>query len=129
MSLENFSYLIAFILLVASIISPIATAIINNKHQTNIKKLDMYENAKRDALSNFIDAAEHCLFASEYIDENMEFSSAINKLFIYFDNVSMSSIKTLSDKIAKTQKSNGYADANHALANIVQELSLQIKKS
>lgn len=127
--MEWFSWVIAIGIGLSAVISPIVTAKINNKHQLAIKKLDMYENTKREILSNFIDASEHCLFNSGYTDENIDFCSATNKLFIYFDDVSRHSIKSLSDKIAKAHDTNDYSEANHALANIVQALSMQIKKS
>ena len=56
--MEWFSWVVAIILLISSVISPWLVNKENNKHQLELKKLDMYENAKRKALSEFIEYSE-----------------------------------------------------------------------
>ena len=48
--MEWFSWVVAIILLISSVISPWLVNKENNKHQLELKKLDMYENAKRKIL-------------------------------------------------------------------------------
>ena len=41
--MEWYSYVIAIVLGISVVISPIATAIINNSHQIKLKKIKIYE--------------------------------------------------------------------------------------
>lgn len=108
---------------VIAFVSPIATTIINNRHQTKLKKLDMYEVAKRNALTNFIESAETVILSHNDDDLNNYFSS-LNVLFIYFDNIYRSKFDKLSDNI----KNKNSSTANAELIKLTQELSKQINK-
>lgn len=125
-NLEQFSYAVAIILLIASVISPIATAIINNMHQLAIKKLDMYEEAKRKTLSDFIKSCEDYMLCGNTVPTNIcsAFYSSINRLYIYFNISKPSIFYDLED----TMKQLNIISSNHELTKIVQELSKQIKK-
>ena len=116
--MEWFSYAVAVILLIASIISPIATALINNNHQSKMKRIEIYEISKRNALEKFIDIASRYVnsFSSR---EKEEYFSALNSLYVYFD--------TVPDSIGNLLSYN-YKDYPNELTKIVQVLSKQIKK-
>lgn len=126
LNLEQFSYVIAIILLIASIISPIVTAIINNKYQLDLKKLDIYEDAKRKSLSEFIIACEKYMLSSSQVSSGVcsEYYSSINNLYIYFE-ISDYSIFT---NLEQTLKKQNVINSNHELTKIIQVLSKQIKK-
>lgn len=116
---------------VIAVVSPIATAIISNWHQTKIKKLDMYEDAKRKALSDFIDSAQEVMFSPDEIDAMVNYSANFDKLFIYFDNISVQTIKPFDS--ARTDYSNNPTSenlqtANRQLSYLVSNLSKQINK-
>ena len=53
----DISMTIGSIIALVALISPIVTAIINNRHQIKVKKLDMYETKKYKSLENFIKSA------------------------------------------------------------------------
>ena len=118
--MEWFSWVIAIGVGLSAVISPIATAKINNKHQLSLKKLDMYDAAKREALKNFIEASVnlHENYSVGAIDTYQE---SVNLLYIYFENIP-SNIKDLS-----TLQSNS-SELFNKLTNIVQDLSKQISK-
>lgn len=118
LDLEQFSYAIAIILLISSIVSPIITALINNKYQLSLKKLDMYEVSKRDALSEFIKSATKCSKNHTSEDVNNYYCN-LNNLYIYFSNI--------PDSIEDVLGHNQITDTDE-LTKIVQELSKQIKK-
>lgn len=121
--MEFWSWVIAFILGVSAIISPIATAIINNCHQTKIKKLEMFNASRITALNEFIEATETVILSHDDNDLNDYFTS-VNKLFIYFDNLTLDTFKELDDFL----KDNDSSKANHCLTVLVAYLSNQIQK-
>lgn len=119
------------IISVIAVVSPIATAIISNWHQTKLKKLDMYEDVKRKTLSDFIDSAQEVMFAPDELDAMVNYSANFDKLFIYFDDISVETIKPFDH--ARTNYSNSptpenLQTANRQLSYLVSNLSKQIKK-
>lgn len=129
--MEWFSYSVAVILLVASIISPIITTYMNNKHQKELKKIDIYEDAKKEALSNFIDSAQVLNYNPTDSEAMYEYCIAFDKLFIYFSDISLDTVKELElvrKEIAKNDTQENFIKANRELTKIVQVLSKQIAK-
>lgn len=130
--LEKYSYAITIILLISSIVSPIITAIINNRHQLAIKKIDMYETAKRNALSEFIDCAQATILNSDDSRETMnKYISSFDKLFIYFSDISVETIIPFDHargNLSRNYSDENYKKANHELSKFVSSLSNQIKK-
>lgn len=116
--MEWFSYAVAVILFLSSIISPWLITRENNNQQLQLRKLDLFEISKRKVLENFINCA------SKYVNtfssrEREEYISALNTLYVYFDNVP-DSINNLLEHNAN--------DFSNELTNIVQILSKQISK-
>ena len=128
---NTFSCIFAIVIGIIAFVSPIITAIINNDHQTKIKKLDMYEAAKRNALSDFITAAQASLFAPDGTETMLEYTASFDRLFIYFSDISLDTIRPFD--IARTEVNNNntsenFKKANTELSKIVIELSKQISK-
>lgn len=126
--MEWFSYVIAIGIGLSAVISPWLVSRENNRHQLSLKKLDMYEAAKRNALSEFIQAAEDCLFNREYIEQNVQYCASLDKLFIYFSNITIDLFKPFNDALPEAYNSGNYSKANYELTKIVQVLSQQIPK-
>ena len=93
MSMEWFSYVVAIILLISSVISPIVTAIINNSHKAKIKKIEIYENDKKAALSEFITNAQLAVYNPDDPEIVLNYAESFNKLFLYFKDFSLETIK------------------------------------
>lgn len=121
--MEWFSWLIAIVVGLSAVISPIIVAIINNKYNSNLSKLNMFNEAKRNSLNEFIEATEVVIISHMETDLCNYFSS-LDKLFIYFDNIDLHMFSLLNDALKKNDDSK----ANRELTNIVQELSKQIMK-
>ncbi len=122
---------VSIVIAIIALISPIVTAIINNCHQTKIKKMDMYETAKREALSDFILSAQATMFNSENSEFLHKYATSFNKLFIYFSDISLETIKPFDHAridLNNNDTSENYQKANYELSNIVSNLSKQIKK-
>lgn len=127
----DLSLTITGIIALCAIVSPIVTALISNCHQTKLKKLDMYEEAKRKSLSDFIDSAQATIFNSDDADVLLEYTSNFDKLFIYFSDFSLETIKPFEDarvNLVKNSSAENLQIANRELSRIVFNLSKQIKK-
>lgn len=122
--MEWYSYAVAVILLVSSVVSPWLVNKENNKHQLNLKKLDLYEASKRKALADFIDSAEDYLLNLHYVEQNVKYYASMNKLFLYFSNLDL----TLFVPFEKACKEENISVAIVELSKIPQALSTQVPK-
>ncbi len=122
--MEWYSYVVAVILLISSVVSPWLVNKENNKHQLNLKKLDLYEISKRKALADFIDSAEDYLLNLHYVEQNVKYYASMNKLFLYFSNLDL----TLFVPFEKACKEENFSLATVELSKISQVLSKQISK-
>ncbi len=121
--MEWFSWIIAIVVGLSAVISPIIVVIINNKHSLKLSKLNMFNEARRTSLNEFIESTEEVIISHMETDLCSYFSS-LDKLFIYFDNIYLDMFSNLNDLL----KNHNDSLANRELANIVQVLSKQIEK-
>lgn len=117
--MEWFSWVVAVILLISSVISPWLVNKENNKHQLSLKKLDMYEEAKRKALENFINATINIHF-NNTLGAIDNYQKSVSCLYIYFKDVPL-------DVISIPSSANS-PELFNELTKIVQMLSKQIAK-
>ena len=122
--LEWYSYVVAIILLISSVVSPWLVNKENNKHQLSLKKLDLYEISKRKALADFIDSAEEYLLNIHVIEQSVKYYASMNKLFLYFSNLDL----TLFVPFEKACKEENLSIATVELSKISQALSKQVSK-
>lgn len=121
--MEFLSWTIAVILGLSAIVSPIATAIINNHYQNKRENIKNYELAKRQALSEFIETVTN--YQRHKTNSNIsKYYSALNIMYIYFDISEKSIFYNLEDSLLNQD----IVASNHELTNIVVNLSKQIKK-
>lgn len=118
--MEWFSWVVAVILLISSVISPWLVNKTNNEHQLKLKKLDIYEEAKRKALTDFIKACTNLRF-NDSLGASDEFNRCVNCLYIYFNDIPTNILSL------EKSKNNGL-DFSNELTEIVQSLSRQIAK-
>lgn len=129
--MEWYSYVIAIVLGISAVISPIATAIINNSHQIKLKKIEIYEKDKKDALSDFIRSSQLLIYSPDdegYLEKHLE---SFNKLLIYFKNISPTSntkFIELINEVKNRDCQENVLKATLELTNIVQDLSKEITK-
>lgn len=118
--MQFWSWTIAVILGLSAIVSPIVTAIINNCHQTKIKKIEIYELSKQNSLTKFIN--DFSLYFSNPSDSTIRNNalSSMHSLLIYFDIEDTLQLKILES--FNQQK-------NKLLNEVIIELSKQIKKN
>ena len=129
--MEWYSYVIAIVLGISAVISPIATAIINNSHQIKLKKIEIYEKDKKDALSDFIRSSQLLIYSPNdegYLEKHLE---SFNKLLIYFKNISPTSntkFIELINEVKNRDCQENVLKATLELTNIVRDLSKEIAK-
>ena len=129
--MEWYSYVIAIVLGISAVISPIATAIINNSHQIKLKKIEIYEKDKKDALSDFIRSSQLLIYSPNddgHLEKHLE---SFNKLLIYFKNISPTSntkFIELINEVKNRDCQENVLKATLELTNIVQDLSKEITK-
>lgn len=129
--MEWYSYVIAIVLGISAVISPIGTAIINNSHQIKLKKIEIYEKDKKDALSDFIRSSQLLIYSPNdegYLEKHLE---SFNKLLIYFKNISPTSntkFIELINEVKNRDCQENVLKATLELTNIVQDLSKEITK-
>ena len=129
--MEWYSYVIAIVLGISAVISPIATAIINNSHQIKLKNFEIYEKDKKDALSDFIRSSQLLIYSPNdegYLEKHLE---SFNKLLIYFKNISPTSntkFIELINEVKNRDCQENVLKATLELTNIVQDLSKEITK-
>ena len=129
--MEWYSYVIAIVLGISAVISPLATAIVNNSHQIKLKKIEIYEKDKKDALSNFISSSQLLIYYPDnesYLKKHLE---SFNKLLIYFKNISPTSNSRFIELVNQVKNKDcqeNVLKATLELTNIVQDLSKEIKK-
>ncbi len=111
------------VIAVIAVISPIATTLINNWYQAKIKKLEMFNESKILALNNFVEATVEVI-SSHDSEDLTEYFSSVNKLFIYFNNLTLDTF----DDLSKSLKENNFSKANQCLTILVAYLSNQVQK-
>lgn len=116
---------VSVILALASILSNVIVTILNNKHQTKIKQLEMYELQKRDALQNFINATINCYKMGNNWRENKEFSKNLYILQLYFKSANIKFIEALNALISDTSDKNNF---ELQFAKIISKLSEEMHK-
>ena len=119
--MEDFSYIVAIALGLAAILSPIATALINNDYLAKQKQIELYDLAKRKSLSDYIEASL-TLANNKTLENETQFYIALNKLYIYFSDLSKFDYDKLSDINYKAEYQSDYSH------ELVEQLAKQIKK-
>ena len=117
----------SLILAIVAVLAPIITTNINNEYNLKIKKLDMYEQAKRNSLEKFIDAVSSVITLP--CMENLRlYYSALNNLYIYFSIDIGDDIKKLNNQIDQFSINDDSTSIQKTLNNITVVLSRHIKK-
>lgn len=106
----------------AAIVAPVLTALINNRHQYRMRKLEIFQDERIRAIGSY---AESC---SNYIDnpyatEKSEYLRAYGKVFLYTKRKQWPAIESVHADIM----SNDLESASGKLADLFQSLSADMK--
>lgn len=119
--MEWYSYVVALILLISSVVSPWLVNKENNKHQLKLKKIEIYELSKRNVLKDFIKASTD-IYNNDFDGSLENFYDSINYLYIFFNNVP-DGLTSLIDL-----RNESHEDFFNEVNNYVQVLSQEIDK-
>lgn len=109
---------ITIVIAVIALISPIATAWLNNHYQTKRENIQNYELAKRQALIDFIQYANK-FHQHKTTTSTIEYNSSLSNLYIYFSNI---------PKEIHNLENINYNEFEKELNSIVVKLSKQVTK-
>lgn len=105
-----------------AIISPIITAIIDNICKAKNQRLEIYELAKRQALSDYIESS-HKVATTHTPENEAKFYIALNKLFLFFPDLPKDDFRKLSEIYSDSE------DQSLCSYELIEKLSKQIKKN
>ena len=113
--------LVALLTTFSAIFAPTITALVNNRHQYKIRKLEVLQEKRIKAIQEY---AESC---SNYIAHNhraelCEYSKCYGKIFLYANKKHWAKIKGLHADI----ENGDFQSASAKLADVCQALSLDI---
>ena len=108
--------IITIVISVIAFISPIAVAIINNKHSYKIKKLELLVNTKKKILCDFVSITMSLIEDSVSVNS---FYSSLNEVLIYFENADYNKLNKIPKMIENKQSIN---EINDYLNGIIIEL-------
>lgn len=85
----NWSYVVSGITLIVAIISPVIVTMLNNYHNSKIRKLELYYQKQlsyyqkqESVFSSFLESASKQVVA-DYQSEKVEYMRYYNQLFLY----------------------------------------------
>lgn len=107
----------------SAIISPAIVSIIDNRFKYKSKELELSYPNKIQALTSFINIAMQ-YYVADYFNDTVNYETAKNNLYIYFDNVPTAKISKLKALRAE-KKIDEYRETLNSIANV---LSQQIHK-
>lgn len=77
--------IIALILALFAFVSPIITAIVDNRYKLKMKQIERFNNVRENVINDFINATFDCNFSGVHKEH---FYKCLNKVLIYVDEKS-----------------------------------------
>lgn len=139
MNFENFDWntAIASITLVVAIISPVVVAVLNNIHNTKIKRLELkyqkqtsYFHNQQSAFDNFVLYASKQIH-SDYQSERIEYMRYYGEMFMYVPECYWHELEILHKHIQSKDKQNAkqqFEKVTKILGKVLQESDLKFPK-
>lgn len=114
----DIAWTITSIIAVVSLVSPVVTTLINNKHQLKLKAYETDSKLKQTSIREFSKQANLYFVESYYVKE---FYESIDMLYVYFDVN-----ENLLEKVVQSKKQN-ITVRQKAMSDFIKDLSKQIK--
>lgn len=98
-------------------------SLIKGWQDLKLKKIEIYENDKRQAIIDFSDAVSYCFGANGYLsgEEIIKYQQSVNKLLLYFPNIDLEIIDKLNKAI--------YDKNLDSKQDIIRPLIIELSKS
>ena len=117
------SNVILALIALCAIVSPVIVSIVDNICKYNVKKIELKLPKQQEALSKFINIAMRH-YCDTMFHEIVEYNSAKNNLYLFFNNVNEIDFDILEEHI-KVKDLSAY---KLAITEIAEKLSKQIDK-
>lgn len=114
----NATIIVALITAIAAILAPLVTAVINNRYQLKIRKIELYEEKRIIAINQYVS------LVCKYLDHpsghfKNEFSQSKQTIFLYAPKSTWDHIESMNTAI----DSGNLEEARKLLPKLSQELS------
>lgn len=109
---------------VAAVISPVITSIVNNNHQIKLRKIDFEMNRRGMAIDGYIRSASELIKIQTYREEP-EYARHMTEIYLYISPKLWHYI----DTIDKHLQSEDYCKAQSTLTLFCKELSKEFPRS
>lgn len=133
----DWSYVISGITLVVAIVSPVIVTILNNYHNSKIRKLELhykkqlsYYQKQESVFSSFLESASKQIVA-DYQSEKVEYMRYYNQLFLYAPEEYWEQFKKLNESVVNRNKDESeklLSSTAISLGKILQESDLMFPK-
>lgn len=109
---------------VITALTPSIASWLTNRYQLKLKKLELFEKRKYEAIELFTKSAEFYYHHKSSSSAIINFEASISNLFIYFSIPKYA----IFDKLKECISSNEYDKTQFAISEIVKILSSQLEK-
>ena len=133
----DWSYVISGITLVVAIVSPVLVTILNNYHNSKIRKLELdyqnqlsYYQKQESVFNSFLESASKQI-NHDYPSERNEYMQSYNQLFLYSPEEYWEQFKKLNEAVIKRDKDEStklLSSTAVSLGKILQESALMFPK-
>lgn len=107
---------------IAAIIAPIATALINNRHQYRMRKLELVQDEKIKAIQEYAEACGNYMASNNGAVRSAYYQS-YGKIFLYADKKRWKAIEEIHTHIENGE----FAAASEKLPSVCQSLAGDIR--
>lgn len=119
----NATVIVALIAAISAIIAPTITAIVNNIHQSRMRKIELYEEKRISAINDYVALVSRFLQNTTY-DNASDMGNAMNAIFLYAPQHTWDDIKELNHLV----DTDNFAEAKAKLADVAMLLSPCVMK-
>lgn len=116
----NTTIIVAIITALSAIAPQLISNHMNNKHQMQLKKIELFEMSKKDAIINFISAVAQCTDKEPgvYNQDLSDYYKNLNILRTYFPSIDKKLLDNLTSVIQSTD-----TEIQNKMTPIIEELS------
>jgi len=119
MNSSDWSAIISAITLLAAILSPVVTTIINNRHQAKLKKQAFFDSHRAEVIENFIRYTGSVNEVSSYAEDFREYGKRSKEIYLYIPEHLWHYVDSIDNAIFESE----YKNASKLLANFCKELN------
>lgn len=118
----DITVIVAMVTAFSAIIAPVLTAIINNRHNFRVKKMELYQTRKINAIEKYLQTTGLFL-SSDKSSDNYSYNKCLGEIYLYAPK----SVWHLIDELDAQIKSRNFVQAQTTFNEVCKQLSNQFK--